>query len=66
MKQEMQQKMAKNATLSNIASRTQSMMNADGTLNAYDGTIDADQLTTAMIWQESKGSQLDANGKPLT
>ncbi|HCA9960755.1 TPA: transglycosylase SLT domain-containing protein [Klebsiella quasipneumoniae subsp. quasipneumoniae] len=66
MKQEMQQKMAKSATLSNIASRTQSMMNTDGTLNAYDGTIDADQLTTAMIWQESKGRQLDASGQPLT
>ncbi|HHO6711857.1 TPA: transglycosylase SLT domain-containing protein [Klebsiella variicola] len=66
MKQQMQQKMAKSATLSNIASRTQSMMNTDGTLNAYDGTIDADQLTTAMIWQESKGRQLDASGQPLT
>ncbi|EMP5259673.1 transglycosylase SLT domain-containing protein [Klebsiella variicola] len=66
MKNDTLQKMALSATQANIAERTKGMMNADGTLNAYDGTIDADQLTTAMIWQESKGSQLDANGKPLT
>ncbi|RLM02477.1 hypothetical protein BIY27_25020 [Gibbsiella quercinecans] len=41
-------------------------MNADGTLNAYDGTIDTDQLATAAFYQESRLSQFDANGNPLT
>ncbi|MGH4621873.1 transglycosylase SLT domain-containing protein [Klebsiella pneumoniae] len=66
MKQEMQQKMALSATQANIAERTKGMMNADGTLNAYDGTIDPDQLATAMFYQESRLSQFDANSQPLT
>ncbi|WP_427048806.1 transglycosylase SLT domain-containing protein [Klebsiella pneumoniae] len=66
MKKDTQQKMALSATQANIAERTKGMMNADGTLNAYDGTIDPDQLATAAFYQESRLSQFDASGQPLT
>ncbi|EIW5945608.1 transglycosylase SLT domain-containing protein [Klebsiella pneumoniae] len=66
MKKDTLQKMALSATQANIAERTKGMMNADGTLNAYDGTIDPDQLATAMFYQESRLSQFDANNQPLT
>lgn len=66
MKKDTLQKMALSATQANIAERTKGMMNADGTLNAYDGTIDPDQLATAMFYQESRLSQFDANSQPLT
>ncbi|EPR7722160.1 transglycosylase SLT domain-containing protein [Klebsiella variicola] len=66
MKKDTQQKMALSATQANIAERTKGMMNADGTLNAYDGTIDPDQLVTAAFYQESRLSQFDASGQPLT
>ncbi|EOI7759002.1 transglycosylase SLT domain-containing protein [Klebsiella pneumoniae] len=66
MKKDTQQKMALSATQANIAEWTKGMMNADGTLNAYDGTIDPDQLATAAFYQESRLSQFDASGQPLT
>ncbi|MGY5517756.1 transglycosylase SLT domain-containing protein [Klebsiella pneumoniae] len=66
MKKDTQQKMALSATQANIAERTKGMMNADGTLNAYDGKIDPDQLATAAFYQESRLSQFDASGQPLT
>ncbi|BBK12932.1 TPA: transglycosylase SLT domain-containing protein [Klebsiella pneumoniae] len=66
MKKDTQQKMALSATQADIAERTKGMMNADGTLNAYDGTIDPDQLATAAFYQESRLSQFDASGQPLT
>ncbi|ENE4871102.1 transglycosylase SLT domain-containing protein [Klebsiella pneumoniae] len=66
MKKDTQQKMALSAIQANIAERTKGMMNADGTLNAYDGTIDPDQLATAAFYQESRLSQFDASGQPLT
>lgn len=66
MKKDTRQKMALSATQANIAERTKGMMNADGTLNAYDGTIDPDQLATAAFYQESRLSQFDASGQPLT
>ncbi|WP_411165564.1 transglycosylase SLT domain-containing protein [Klebsiella oxytoca] len=59
------QKASQAAVNAQIGSMQKGMLNSDGTLSSFNGQIDADQLMTAVVGQESGGRQFGADGLSL-